>query len=175
MNPLLIFALVASLIGLVLIIIVLWKIIRYPKEARTVKLANILSPSQVSKLPSARPPFPQSEYRISPSIKEIVADIDSHPPFQQDTIRNSYIGVKMQWYVSFSNMKAHQDSTYFLLLSDKDSLTGVACIVDIMDYPELKRMPSGQKLWVAGKIHHIEPMYIELVDAQLSFENPSSY
>src|SRR5437867_10911846 len=101
MNPLLIFALVASLIGLVLVIIVLWQIIRYPKEVRTIKPEIGPSPLPTSPLPSTQPPFPQSEYRASPSIKEIVADIDSHPPFQQETIRNSYIGVKIQWYVSF--------------------------------------------------------------------------
>jgi hypothetical protein len=120
------------------------------------------------------PPFPETEYRASPTLKEMLSSVDTLSSFQQTAMLNSYIGIKVQWYIEFANILPTEDGRvqqgkYVAMLFDSDAHKAVVFLADIFEYPQLKLMHHGEKLWVAGQIRAIDPLQIELVKTRLSF------
>jgi len=117
------------------------------------------------------------EYSPRPSPTEILTQLRSLPAFQQKEARKAYVGIKVDWRVSFSSMTevspfdGHQSgSTHRVYLYPPEGhVPFVTVDVDIEQIPRLKVTHDETPMNVTGIISSVEPLHIELKDAKLSF------
>ncbi len=111
-----------------------------------------------------------AEFRSDPTPREIFEKINAAPPYQRETVENSYGGLAVRWrlfLISISQGKV--GDLYDLHLEPSDEFGGVFCEVSISDYPRLKISRRYAPLEVTGFIQKASRMTIELEKAQITF------
>ncbi len=90
---------------------------------------------------------------LNMSVDDILNDIASRPPFQQDEVQKHYIGT----YIDFSGvlrvLHKHNDKEITVSLGlESDYGTKVRFNVDVNDFPTFKFMRQGTPVSVTGRI-----------------------
>src|SRR5207237_9214935 len=98
----------------------------------------------------------------------IIKEIDSRPPFQQEEAGQHYLGLNVKWKVTFHSARKVSDTVTFLMLLDRGSYPWIYCDVFISDYPAIKTAQQGSKLFVTAAIARIEGNTITLTNVKMS-------
>ena len=116
---------------------------------------------------------------VSPSIhkltfKEIMARIESTPPFQQNDVKRHYVGLAVNWQTRLLSIsKCGEEMLKVLLIVDENGERHVGactCEVSLAKYPELKILNKDHQMRVIGKIAEIQDgNIVHIMEAVLHF------
>jgi len=97
------------------------------------------------------------------------------PEFQQEDFLKTFSGMKVSWPLVVVSVSKLEEEFCILVL--KYSVPGVklmvGCLVRVMDYPIVKAVQPGHKVWATGEIHTITVNSILLKDVVLEFDAPT--
>jgi hypothetical protein len=116
-------------------------------------------------------PNPDGSVNARPvTSEEIVSHLKELPPIQAEIEKDKYRGDKVEWTLYFSSlMLKAQNQVEVSLLNANNAYPAVSFLVDINQYPELRKIKWGMPVSVRGEISSVYSMYIILTDVQLSF------
>ena len=105
------------------------------------------------------------------SPKEIYAEINSRPLYQQKDAGKYYIGLKVKWPLYLTSINMLGEKTAWLFMGTQ--LVGgysINCFVEISRYPQLRLDKGNSVIWVSGEIENVDKMLINLTNVSLEFE-----
>jgi hypothetical protein len=110
-----------------------------------------------------------------PTPFEIRKAQEAVPDFQQEDFLKTFSGMKVSWPLVVVSVSKLEEEFCILVL--KYSVPGVklmvGCLVRVMDYPIVKAVQPGHKVWATGEIHTITVNSILLKDVVLEFDTPT--
>ena len=77
-----------------------------------------------------------NKYRERPYPHEIIDEIDQLPVFQKEQGQSNYVGLKVRWHTTLSNIIRVKDNNFTLMMRGQDKFPWVCCEVDVLEYPE---------------------------------------
>jgi hypothetical protein len=101
------------------------------------------------------------EYKEHPSPDEIIEEINRTPLYQQDSIKQGFVGIKVRWhtklirFTSNPKKKGVKESANLVLVFGENT-RGITCDIEIDKYPEVKILKYQHGIWVMGQISKIE-------------------
>ena len=84
--------------------------------------------------------------------KKILADIEKTTPYLRNQAESSYVGLKIQWKVSFYSISNINTNTYHVTTLYKGNYPWIYFNIDIEQYPFLKVATKKQNFLIKGKI-----------------------
>lgn len=131
----------------------------------------------VHSAPTPTPPV-RSDYSEKPTPADIFIHLNSLPAFQQNKVKDSYVGLKVCWLVRFATLAELEewrrklyktDPTHLILV--RYSTFIVATTVDIERFPRLKIIHDGTPLRISGTVSEVRvDGRINLDDVDIKFE-----
>jgi hypothetical protein len=96
-------------------------------------------------------------YREHPDPAEIMHELDTLPPAQRASVLHHYAGLPVKWHVILHSARPSPGGNVALYLTyqHRRHLVGIVCSADLKQYPALKMLKQGHKLWLAGKIESV--------------------
>jgi hypothetical protein len=114
------------------------------------QLTHHLEQKTVLVPPTRNPTF------LAKSLREILDDISSRPPYQQDDVKKHYIDTLIRFEGILSYLtKRDENNVYVQLVTETSVFPTVEFIVSIVDYPQFKFMNINTPLVVEGKIERL--------------------
>ena len=102
-------------------------------------------------------------YREVPRPQDIVADIESRSPFQQEQAAQQYRGLKVAWPALLQFAKPEPDGQAFLMmLSAVGSYPWISCEIPVEQHVEIKTLKQNAQIRVKGVIRSVSGNMIEL-------------
>jgi hypothetical protein len=108
-----------------------------------------------------------NKYVNRPYPIEIIEQINKLPLIQKRDAEKSYVGLRVNWETTLSDLYPHEPGIYRLALQDRGRYPWIFCNIDISKYPEIKIALAGQKLWVRGEIAEVDGHTIHLVNCEI--------
>ena len=101
------------------------------------------------------------EYRETPSPSQITAELKALPSTERENAKRNYEGLLVKWCVVYE-IADTLDKTAITHIGCYDttvilSRAGIICPVDVNQYPRMKTLKKGSKIWLAGKIEKVMP------------------
>ena len=128
-----------------------------------------------TKLETAEPVKERTGMHIF-TLEEIKDRIKAAPPFQQDDVRQHYVGLTIDWQTKLDSVeKADGDNLkVYLSVYDKDGrYVGLCtCNVPLIKYPELKVLHRNHPVRVVGRIAEIRDSDVARLDEPTLFFLP---
>lgn len=95
---------------------------------------------------------------LKPSAEEVLSALREADNKLEQPPENTPV-LKVMWPGHFFSLTKDETGQDFLQLDVDESGFGaiLVCRVSLSDYPELKKMEKGRKLWVAGEVTAIDP------------------
>ena len=103
-----------------------------------------------------KPPFDTSIYKTKPYPSKIRREIHKCPPYQREAKLKSYLGLPLQWKTELEAIHDQSEGVIRLMMLDRGNYPWVYCSANISEYPELKVIKKGTRMWVAGKLEGID-------------------
>jgi len=88
--------------------------------------------------------------------KAIQEEIKRTSPYLREQVQASYIGLGVEWEVSFHTIWKNAGSEYYVTTRYKDGYPWVYFIIDIDKYPIFKIAKDGHHFMISGKIVGID-------------------
>jgi len=114
-----------------------------------------------------------SEFKATPTAKEIYAQVDAVPVYQRSAARESYTGLKVRWPAKFQTLQETKDPNVVRIFvrCGNEYLNSplVAGELDIRRYPRLKIIYPGEPVVIAGTINNVGEIGIYIDLDQLEF------
>ncbi len=109
--------------------------------------------------------------------RNIIDAIKNVTPFQQDGVAKNYENIPVDWEVYFTSIFHKEDKRIGLMFApDRNTYSPwIYCTVNSEDYPEIKVMKKGQKIFISGKIEKANERSIYLKSCKLKFKKDKSY
>ncbi len=123
-------------------------------------------------------PPPLTPTSIQVAFTDIQKMLDDAVPLQQEQLKESFIGIRVDWDTFLASARKEDDDIIRLLLMVRPDETKihkglVGCRVSLNEYRELGILPSGTRIRVQGEIKEVEVRSVELKDVKLFFHSSS--
>lgn len=95
---------------------------------------------------------------LKPSAEEVLSALKEADPFSHEQPDEDRPPMKVMWPGYFFSVAEEKMGTHILKLDVDPNGFGVIllCRVKLSDYPEIKTLQQGQKIWVAGEVTSID-------------------
>jgi hypothetical protein len=121
---------------------------------------------------SATVPF-DAKVATRPSLVEITNTIRSAKPYEKTQLPLRYAGIDVCWLVGFYSMHTDHRGRWlvtFLTLDLPERV--VSTNIDIENYPKLKVIEVGHRVWIEGRICDADDISVQLEDgARITLED----
>lgn len=97
-----------------------------------------------------------------PSPGQIIRDIDSAAPFDQEQVRKKYQGLPIRWEVQYSSISREEVTGKWLVIAEADWSSVVCHLTSVPK--ELQVARSGARLRIEGEIKHVWSRNISVGD-----------
>ncbi len=116
----------------------------------------------------------ESPNLIPQSPSKIMSELEAYPPLQRKQAAQSYIGLKVDWLLTFNSADTNGGEAMVMLRERYVkgallSLNFVVVSVPLSEYPRLKILRSGEMVRVQGLISSVENLWIRIAEPKLSF------
>ena len=93
---------------------------------------------------------------------------------QRAEVGSRFKGIEVVWKVSFYSASSKEGGLVqvFTHTEGLHAREHIIFDVNLAIYPFLKVLEDGATLWVRGQIGEVQPMYVELSEAQISLTDP---
>ena len=111
----------------------------------------------------------------NPTPLEIRKTQEELPEFVQEDFLKTFSGMKVSWPLVVASVSKLEEEFCILVLKYgmPELRLMVGCLARVMDYPILKTVQPGHKVWAIGEIHTITVNSILLKDVVLEFDTPA--
>ena len=111
---------------------------------------------------------------MSPSLlsdpSQIFAELDAQPPLMRSQVIAPYIGMGVDWPVTFANASEDRSGRVHLLFQfDSRSVRIITGEIPLSEYPQLRSTQAGAQLRVCGTIRKIDTLSVGLEITELLF------
>lgn len=117
------------------------------------------------------PPFPLSEYSLTPLPLEIKNDIQKAKPIDTKHRQSSYTGMKVQWKAVLSTADEIEDGKIRVTADLDESILYVFFEIDRNSNNNLLIADEHEPFWICGEISEAEAFKIYLKDVQIQFKD----
>ena len=163
-----------GLVSLAIVVSAIFLLIRrFSYQSSESPTSSTSDPVTQQKIMTATNTNPLSDiegYSKRPTAREIQIEIDSTPPFQQETKASSYSGLKVHWITNFAHCSHDGNRKISIAMTD---LYGVPYVyfdeLDIERYPQFKIAHAESKIIFIGTISKIAPKGIIVVPDMIFF------
>jgi len=95
---------------------------------------------------------------LKPSAADVLSALREADPYSEPQMLENTQAMKVMWPGYFFSTQDDSEKTAIVQLDVDESGFGVIliCRVTLDDYPEVKNLTPGQKIWVAGEITEID-------------------
>ena len=102
--------------------------------------------------------------------REIIAEIKKAPVYSQPSLQKAYIGLSVEWKVTFHTLFIKKGGVVDLMLLDRGNYPWVYAMVNINKYPQLKILKEGASFRITGVIQGFEGGGVRLNNGKLHFK-----
>lgn len=125
------------------------------------------------------PTAPTTSYFLRPSPDELLEQLASMENLNGDVIDAKFSNLSVLWPAYFFTLRKTEDGRGSLLLDVSENGFGVVIEseVDLLLYPQLQELASGEKIWIGGQILAVDPagtgtIYLKTEQLRLGAEAP---
>lgn len=125
-------------------------------------------------------PKKTSSFFFRPSPTELLEQLAGMENLQEEVAQAKFVALPVIWHVFFFNIEPLEDKEGILLDISEDGFgIQVRGTINSDDYPYLKEIERGEKLWVAGEIAAVDlsgtgTVYLDIALLDFSPEGPPS-
>lgn len=111
----------------------------------------------------------------NPTPLEIRKTQEELPEFVREDFLKTFSGMKVSWPLVVASVSKLEEEFCILVLKYgmPELRLMVGCLARVMDYPIVKAVQPGHKVWATGEIHTITANSILLKDVVLEFDTPA--
>ena len=109
-----------------------------------------------------------ASFFLKPSPDELLEQLTSLENFNEEVMESKYKGLRVLWPAYFFTLQATVGSKATLVLDVAEDGFGVVLESDVetLEYPQLRDLEPGKKLWIAGEILAVDrsgtgPVYVK--------------
>ena len=108
--------------------------------------------------------------------EDIIKEIENAPPFQRDDVAKNYENISVNWDVYFESIFDKGNKEIRLMLgANSFGYPWIYCSVNLEEYPEIKVIKTGKRIWITGKIARVRGHEIYLTGCKLKFKKDKGY
>ncbi|MFT5698876.1 MAG: hypothetical protein ACI8ZB_001732 [Desulforhopalus sp.] len=104
------------------------------------------------------PPNKTGSFFLRPSPAELLEQLSNMENLQEDVAQSKLQHLRVLWSVYFFSVESPESGESILLDISEDGFGAqVRGSINSIDYPQLKELKPGDKIWVAGEIIGVDP------------------